>query len=66
MAAGMIGHTSYVSVILKLPVIFVVAFGLLQSLVTEGNVYDSALAAPTVAACLVYFVINLRPFLNNL
>ena len=54
---------SYTAVLFKLPVILCVFFALLQSIRTGSNMYSSALAAPIVAACLVYFVVNLRPFL---
>lgn len=58
-----VSENSYTSVSIKLPVIFLVAFAILQSITRGGTVYASVLAAPIVAACLVYFVVNLRPFL---
>ena len=58
-----VNDNSYTAVSIKLPVIFIVAFGILQSIARGGTVFGPELAAPIVAACLVFFVVNLRPFL---
>ena len=58
-----VSENSYTAVSIKLPVIFLVTFAILQSIARGGTVYASDLAAPIMAACLVYFVVNLRPFL---
>ena len=59
----LVSENSYTAVSIKLPVIFLVIFAILQSIARGGTVYASDLAAPIMAACLVYFVVNLRPFL---
>lgn len=58
-----VSDNSYTAVSIKLPVIFIAAFAILQSIARGGTVYNSYLVAPIVAACLVFFVVNLRPFL---
>ena len=58
-----VSENSYTAVSIKLPVIFLVTFAILQSIARGGTLYASDLAAPIMAACLVYFVVNLRPFL---
>ena len=58
-----LSQNSYTSVAVKMPVIFLVAFAFFESIAAGRDVYSSILAAPMLAACLVYFVVNLRPFL---
>jgi len=58
-----LSQNSYTSVSVKLPVIFIVAFIFVRSIGSGSDMYGSPLAAPIVSACLVYFVVNLRPFL---
>ena len=58
-----LSENSYTAVSVKLPVIFIVAFIFIQSMGSGSNMYGSPLGAPIIAACLVYFVVNLRPFL---
>jgi hypothetical protein len=58
-----VSENSYTSVLVKLPVILLGAFAILQSILAGRDMYSYALAAPTMAACIVYFIVNLRPFL---
>jgi len=59
----LISENSYTSVLIKLPVIFLVVYAFLQSNSMGQDVEALAGAAPIAAAGLVYFVVNLRPFL---
>jgi len=58
-----VSENSYTSVLVKLPVIVFGFFAILQSTLTETESYSYALAAPILAASIVYLIVNLRPFL---
>ena len=58
-----LSENSYTSVAAKLPVIFVVVYVFIRSIGSESDTYSLTMAAPIISAGVIYFVVNLRPFL---
>lgn len=63
LAHRIVSENSYTAVMVKLPVVFLIIFAILPSILRGDEFHKSILAAPIMGAGILYLVVNLRPFL---